>query len=363
MSTSTAPTAVRGRSRASTSSLKEYQDRLAGLPANKFIGSMLWYTVAGHERAQSGRKTSTAVRVHQDLLAEWFLELGIDERFLPPQIKKIDAFRNASSSVRREYEVPESNSTRFATLSVEEVKSDAEQVIRHVVRIIRDAKKEQLSLEHMATIKFIRGGRTSKGKRHGGDHIRYQVLTRVQGDDRDRVEQLISDFHDRYEDLSSHLHAPALRGIVRAILTSLNAIPMKASGGLYFVHKNRWPELDALKALITRFGPGCKLEDMAFLDIVDNRTMLTEALEDEVEDDCTKLLEAIAHVNASAKGGKIPGRKYAEINASYQEVATRTEEQGQLLGLAQGRAANALEMALAAVLEMAQRVDPGRSLR
>lgn len=339
-------------------SLKDYKSRLAGISPTKFIGSILWYSVAGTvERGIDGKRVSVPVRVHQDVLEEWFDELGIDLGFLPPRIKKIDAFRNASSSVRMEYEVPGSDGSRFATLRIEEVKSDQEQVIRHVVRVVRDARKEQLSLDHMATIKFFRGGRTAKGKRHSGDHYKPQILSRVRGDERIRVAALIKEFETRYDDLSSHLHPPALRAVVRAILTSYNAIPMKSSGGLYFVHKSRWTQLQALQALMAKLGAGCELEEMPLIDTVDKRTMLTEALEEKVVDDCNKLLVQIASVNEACKGGKVPGRKYAEVNASYTEIAAALEDYADLIGIAQGKATRALELALDSVMEMAGRLD------
>ena len=48
-------------------------------------------------------------------------------------------------------------------------------------------------------------------------------------------------------------------------------------------------------------------------------------------------------------------RRYAEVNAAYSEVEARSLEMSELLGVAQGRAHDALEMALSAVIEMAGR--------
>lgn len=341
----------------SVQTLHGYRTRLAGLPDSAFIGSVLWYSIAGTvERGIDGKRQVFPVRCSQDLMEEWFDELGLDKQFLPSRIKKIDAFRNASSAVKREYILDEGNQ-RFAELRVEEVRSDAEQVIRHVVQIVRDERKEQLALHHMATLKFIRGGRTAKGKRHSGDHVKTAVLTRVKGEDREQVQALLDDFDERFEDLAVNLQSPAIRGVIRTILGALGAIAMKTSGGVYFVPKTNWPQVDALQQLIRRIGQGCVLEQFPLVDTTESRDMLTEAYQAEVEDDVRLLLRKIAELNTSKKNGKITAKQYADLNALYHEVAGRAQTTGEQLGLAMGRAAGALELALESVTEMATRIE------
>lgn len=348
---------------AATSTLRDYRERLAGMPAKNFIGSILWYSIAGTvERGVDGKRSTVPVRVHQDQLAQWFDEIGLDEDDLPPRIKKIDAFRNATSHVKREYACGEEGSGQYATLRIEEVKSDSNQVIRHVVKDVRDERRERLSREHLATVKFIRGGRTAVGRRTSGDHVRTQILTRVKGVDFEECSELLAEFNQRYDDLAAYLHAPALRGVVRALLMKLNAVAMKTSGGVYFVHKTRWDDLDKVQRLLHCIGQGCVIEQFELIDKTDSRRMLTDAFESEVEDDCRVLLKTIAQANAEAeaKTGLIPARRYAEVNAAYSEVEARSLEMSELLGVAQGRAHDALEMALSAVIEMAGRVDYGK---
>lgn len=341
---------------ASTTALKDYKERLAGMPATRFIGSILWYSVAGTvERGTDGKRQTVPVRVHQDDLAAWFEELGLDKDYLPPRIKKIDAFRNATSQVKREYPCGEAGSGQYATLRIEEVKSDAEQVIRHVVKDVRDERRVELSRTHLATVKFIRGGRSSIGKRASGDHVKTQILSRTRGEDHEQVQALIEDMTKRYDDLGVFLHSPALRGVVRNLLLSVNAVAMKTSGGVYFVHKSRWEDLDKLQGLMRRIGQGCIMEQFPLVDQADSRRMLTEAFEAEVEDEVRLLLKDIAEANS--KEGKVAARRYAEISANYRELEGRSAEYTDLLGIAQGRAADSLELALQAMTEMASRID------
>lgn len=340
--------------------LRDYKDRLGNIPESKFLGSILYYTVAGGRGEDTG-----GVKVHAAVLREWFEELGISERFLPPTIKKIDAFRNAASKTRFEYDMPDTEpGSQVAELSIREVKSDSEQVVRHVIRIVRDRDHEQLSLDHMATIKFIRGGRTARGKRSTGDHVKWQKLSRVKGVESEHVLNLIDQFLERYDDLSEHLHAPALRGVVRRILASYQAVAMKSSAGLYFVHRNQWPNIDKLATFIARIGPHCQLESMPLLDTAGWQASVKEALESEVVEECDKLLQDIARINAESANGLVAGPRYAEIWSTYQEVSSRVEYHIDLIdNLVGGKAANALATALDQVMAMSDRIAPTRQVK
>jgi len=93
----------------------------------------------------------------------------------------------------------------------------------------------------------------------------------------------------------------------------------------------------------------------------DSRQMLTEAFQSEVENACRELLAEIAALNekARAHGDRINVKKYAEMNGRYQEVLSRSEEYTRVLGLSQGRAGAALELAMDSVMDLATRLDIG----
>src|SRR5664279_5307403 len=93
----------------------------------------------------------------------------------------------------------------------------------------------------------------------------------------------------------------------------------------------------------------------------DSRQMLTEAFQSEVENACRELLAEIAALNekARANGNRINVKKYAEMNGRYQEVLSRSEEYTRVLGLSQGRAGAALELAMDSVMDLATRLDIG----
>lgn len=346
---------------ASVTNLSQYKDRLAGLPSDRFVGSVLWFSITGTVQYDNHKRVNIPVRITHDQLEKWFDELDLDPDYLPPRIKAVDAFRRSTTESQREYPVDPKTGV-MATLMVREVTYDNEQVVRHVVKEVRDPRGQKLDYQpHMATLKFVRGGRTAKGKRPGGEAFKHAILQGVTGQDRKQVEDLIENAVERYKDLSTNLHADAIRAVIRNYLTSLNAISVKPSGGVYFVHMSRQKTVDALQELVQRIGQGCSFHQLPLLDTVDQREMLTEAFQTEVEDEVRGLLKDVAGLNDKIGGtGKIPQSKYTELNLRYQSIVERSEEYTRVLGLAQGRAGSALELALDGIMDMTGRLDLGK---
>jgi hypothetical protein len=316
------------------------------------------------------------VRVTRDQLEAWFEELDLDTDFLPPAIKKVDAFRKASSAAEAVYPLAKEGQT--AKLRVVEIDYNNEFVLRHILRDVHDKRAATTTTAHVATLKFMRGGRTAKAKRAGGETYKVSInhtLTELGLDqkptgqtyplepsDRFEVEKLIATFDERYTDLAANLHSDAIRALVRVYLSSLNAIGVKPSGGVYFVHTSRQKTVDSLEQLVKRVGQGCTFHQLPLLDTMDQREMLTEAFQTEVQDEVNSLLKQIADVNekARAKANKVSPGEYSKLMDRYRDIQSRSEEYTRVLGLVQGRAGSALETALDAVMDLSGRLDHGK---
>jgi hypothetical protein len=351
-------------------SIEDYTDRLAGLPPERFIGSMLWYALLGsYEREVNGQKVHVPVRVSRPQLEEWFRELEIDQRFMPPEISRINAFRRGSTSaIPRTYALSDDET---ATLAVVEVDAAHDYVLRHIQRRVTNKRAERIYESNVATIRFRRGSRKAGQRDHDMEHYVAEVLAElveldVHGKptgntapmselDKRQVIEALEDFERSYNDLSENYHADALRAVVRGMLLSTNAIMVRPS--VYFIHSSRQRTVDQIDGLIERLGRGCKFRQVPLLDTMDQREMLTEAWEDEVENDVRGLLKEIGKVNAEAqaKGGKPSGERYQGLYAQYADLQERASEYTRILGLAQERAGSALDVALDALMEMSTR--------
>lgn len=357
-------------------SFSDYQEKIAGLPPEYFVGALVWYSISGRVERKGNLKSRVPVRATTDQLHEWyddlnFEALGLDRRHLPPRINRINAFRKASSSVRCDYGIDDD---RTAKLRVEEIDFNDEFVLRHVMRDVTDHRGQVQVSAHVGTLKFFRGGRDANGRRIGGESLKTKVKTLIQeigydgqetgrkwhlvDNDRDQVTKFIAEIDQRYADASANLDSNAIRAVVRNYVTSLNAIPCSPSGSLYFVHTSRQDALNALQQFVRRIGQGCQFIQVPLLDQPDSRDMLTEAYQSEVEEQCYSLLTDIREFNENvkAKGLRITPRRFQSLKGRLDEIMSRSEEYTEKLGLAQGRSASALELALDAIMDISERM-------
>lgn len=331
-------------------SLSDYVE-LVRKSGAEVLGSILWFSISGSSDAGDEGKRFVPVRVTRDQLEKWFDEFGLDKAFIPKPIRKVHAFRTACTETKRTYKLPVEGES--VELMIREVKFDAEVRVHHIMREHKDSRGERLSYTHAATLKFYRGSRGTKSQ--SSEHYKATILRGLSSLDVAQVDAMIHDFDDRYTDLAANLHGQVIRSMLRKYLESLNAIKVRKSGGIYFIHTSKQETVDALAELVAKLGDGCSFFQTPLPDLPNSREMLTDAFQDEVEDDVRDLLGEIADYNEKIdKRGETPSEtKYAEFRTRYEQIMTRASEYSEVLGLQQERAAVALELALEQVDSLA----------
>ena len=326
-------------------SFDAYKEQLAGLPAKKFIGAIVWFTI-------------NEAMITRDEIVKLFVDNGLDERFVPNPIKAVDAFRRATSRAEVEYDYP--GNKRTATLYIDEVDYDDERVVQHIFRKVRDRQALVLDHTQVGEAIFYRQSRTARRQGVGGESVKFSMKrAQLSEDEQEIAAKFIDDVHRSYERGKQFITGQALRGMVRNYVVSTNAISVRPSGGVYFVHKSRIETIDALSRVVEQLGNGSVIHTLPLIDTDQQRGMLTEAFQDEVVDECEKLLKELAEVNEkhSKKGGKVPAKKYAALRQQLGETMGRADEYTRVLGLNQERSAASIELAMNALLEMAGRIE------
>src|SRR3954462_7462194 len=165
--------------------LQDYRDRTwAYMKDNPgaFLGTLAWFSISGGTEHALGARHSVAVSITPGELRDHFFALALDDRYLPPSIKKVDAFRRASSGIKFAYRLQEQKArvqadedVQIGELECVEVDYNPEFVLRHIMRRVRNPKTEVITYAHIATLRFYRGPRGTAGQRATAQHYKATV--------------------------------------------------------------------------------------------------------------------------------------------------------------------------------------------
>jgi len=320
-----------------TQSLSEYQNNLAGLNPELFIGSLVWIGITG----QMTGENYTPVAVTLPWLVQQFQALDLDPRFLPCPLNPINIFKKVTTNVTRKYPGREEGS--FVTLLVREVALTPEYVLRKIVKEVRSTHTETLEYStNLASLKYYRGQRSGQGLIAGTETLKWAVLNTVDEDDEPWVQSMLEEILEAYREGCERVHSDTIRELFRNIVRSLQAIAVKPQAGIYFVQNGHQVTLDALKQLALRIGQGCEFHQMPLLDTVDQRTMLTEKFQDDIE---VSVASLVAKMDERAAQGVLSSKAYAVLSSQLNTIMERATEYTKLLNVAQGRSGAALEVA------------------
>ena len=72
--------------------------------------------------------------------------------------------------------------------------------------------------------------------------------------EQERVQEMLAGLKAAYQRHCTYLTSDRLRGVLRTYIEDLNAIRVRPTGGVYFVHRRHAGTLAALRELVRRFG-------------------------------------------------------------------------------------------------------------
>ncbi len=272
-------------------------------------------------------------------LARWFDELGLDPAGLPPEIRPVDAFEKITGGFRHAYPLDgqpgprrrrgqQEGQGRSATLMVRHVRRDSHQIIRHLVREIRDERETRLSYDvKVGECVFRRDSRDSAAHGAGTLHIAPD-FTDVPGTaEQDEIRAVLEAIEDGYRRHCAFLAGDRLRGVVRRHVENLKAIKVRPTGGVYFVHRQYQPALDKLRDLVARFGEGSHLVRVPLPDEQEMRDMVIAAYRAKTTDDLQRLAREIA----GARHADITPHALEALHRRFRDLEAATAEHAQLL--------------------------------
>lgn len=331
----------------------EYVDALAGLPEDKFLGSIVMMTIHNLPNAQEVPGVRMTLPGHtgidRETMERWFVELGLDETHLRPDINPSKAFANATGKEATcRYDSPYETELSFVDVTR---RGDREKKVRHLMKRVTDRHAQSAHVDTcVAEVIYFRNGPS----------VKINVIEdALHKDERAIVEKFVEAVARRFQELSQYYTNNAIRWSVREHTKALNAIKLAASGS-YFIHRNRQDMVAALGTLVARCPEGSSYHTIPLLDNVYQRERLTEAVEEELDEWSQSLLNAVDKAMEKVKDGKsLTPAAYQALQDECNEAMDRAEEHTRLLDRAAERGAASLEDALLAVAELSKSVDWG----
>jgi hypothetical protein len=283
-------------------------------------------------------------RVTRDALEHWFAELGLDPAFVPPPIRAVDAFEKVTgpAGIRVTYPLDEpgqarrrrrrqDSQERVATLMIRHVRRDGHQIVRHVVREVRDEAATRLSYDtRLAECVFGRDSHPAAAHGAGALHLTpdHAAIGALPPSEQERVQAMLADLQAAYQRHCTYLSSDRLRGVLRTYIENLNAIRVRPTGGVYFIHRRHAGTLAALRELVSRFGADSHLARVPLPDQEEMREMVITAFTTKSREALDRLARDIA--TAQRDGDTAPAAIQA-LHKRFRDLQAATAEHAKLL--------------------------------
>lgn len=287
---------------------------------------------------------------------QWFAELGLDKSLLPPALRPIDAFEKITGpdGVQDSYSVADPTAVRqrgerrrraagqdgqIATLMVRPVRTDDKQLVRHVVREVRDQGQKALKYDnHIAEVIFHRDGSAPGGGRLQviADNAAIGALP---GGEQTRIRDMLTELGDAFRWHCTYLGPDRLRAIVRKYIETMGAVKIRQGGGVYFVRHEHTATLQALTQFVSRVGEGSHFVEIPLPDQAEMRDMVIAAFTTKARDEANKL--AIDIATAKRKGDAAAA---GELHRRFARLKKSAGEYRNLLSNSLDEASSALDL-------------------
>lgn len=281
--------------------------------------------------------------VTRDDMARWFAELGLDPAFVPPPIRPVDAFEKVTgpSGIRVTYPLGpqppgrrrrrQDGQGREATLMIRHVRRDGGQIVRHLVREVRDEAATRLSYDvRLGECVFRRDDAPAAAPGAGSLQVTpdHAAIRELPAGEQENVAAVLAEIQAAYRRHCAYLTADRLRTVIRTYVEALNAIRVRPTGGVYFVHRTHDGTLAALRELVRRFGAGSHLARLPLPDQDEQRELIISAFTTKAREDLGKLARDIA---AAQRDGQQGQATIAALHKRFLGLQAATAEHAQLL--------------------------------
>jgi len=332
------------------SEFRSYIDQFGELPPDVLLGYMTYYSVGDGEYDSAQ-------------MASEFQRLGLSPAFLPATINPADAFEKATKALdntRYALNPPNGNQDHYAIILIREAARDKTKIVRKAIREIRDSKNSVLQYDEVAEFIFYKPV-TRAGK---VDYTSWRVRptrtsTAVSVEEDAALTQLVQTFKDQFDRHLKYHDGQKIRTLIRDYLIYLNAISMRETGGIYFVHNTRSKEVLALREFCSTLGVArTSVMLVPLADLPSLRVEVVDAFQQEAFNDLMGIKASIEKLRAN-RTGPISPTAYLKIKEEYDTVLNKANEYSRVLDVVQDTTSSAAMVALQAITDLGAEVAAG----
>ncbi|MFI6603831.1 DUF6744 family protein [Nonomuraea sp. NPDC050536] len=306
-------------------------------------------------------------KVTLDNLTTWFRELDLDLSFLPQPIRPMDVFERLTGArgLKAKYYLDDpaagtdgrrrrrrsNGNAREALLMIRNVRRDDTGIVRHLVREVRDEGSKRLDYDtRLAVIAFERDKAPTSAVGAGALKVTpdYAAIAELPELEQARVHQLLDELTDTYRQNCAFLTADQMRRVVRDYLDALNAIRVRASGGVYFVAQPHVTTVRALRTLVGRMGEDSGMDCIPLPNQEEMREMVIKAFTTRAKDELEELAQDLAAARRESQTTADIQKLYKRFQSLQESAAAHSE----LLSSSLDDTANAMNLVQAQLLSL-----------
>lgn len=260
------------------------------------IGYLTWYSIAeGNYEREDLRKN--------------IINAGLDERYMPKKIRGSDAFRRATKAIER-FKIQIAEGV-FENYLIRNVSSSQERTQRNLVREIRDTKGNTLNYDS-AVAELVY------------DRKQEQFIVQKSPLDGGIAEELIEEAQKLYGEYLTHHNANVIRSSILSALKDMAPVPVRPSGGVYFIPAKHEEKLSAMIRFLNSLGRSEGVM-IPLIDIKDNRNMVEQKLNEHLRNTfeyCVNLLRNPNTQKVQIKTAIEDAKRIVADFKMYREIVT-----------------------------------------
>jgi hypothetical protein len=267
------------------------------------LGHLIWYSV----------KES---RIRTSDLRSIFAQVKIPMDFMPEEPSKINAFKRATTELSEETEV-DIGGGKHAVYMVRLAAKTDDEIVKSIVKEVRDASKKALTSEDYAEI-----GRVHFDK--DTEDVRYYDLQPDSQPITTQIKQL-------YETYCSYLTGKQIRVMFHEIIKSMSPTLVRPSGAVYFIpyaHAEMVQKMEVLSKELAAYGITdyeSAFESIPLIDADKTRALVEVRFEEQNTRDVDRTLVELAKLLQGTDTTTKTAAKYVEMVKASKETISRYE--------------------------------------